>query len=60
MYAEVGRAALFVADSAERERLFGAVYPIVAGDPFAHKRLTEICLDPGLDGLSNAPDKREW
>lgn len=59
LYAELGRAALFSADRAERERLFSAVYPIVAGDNFAHKCLTELCLDPELDGLDGAPDARE-
>lgn len=59
LHAELGRAALVLASRAERERLFGAVYPIVAGDPYAHKCLTELCLDPQQDGLNGAPDERE-
>ncbi|MDT4873567.1 hypothetical protein FQZ97_1088200 [compost metagenome] len=59
LYVELGRAALLSADRTGREQLFGAVYPIVAGDNYAHKCLTELCLDPQLDGLSNAHDEGE-
>ncbi|QEY63081.1 hypothetical protein FXN65_13775 [Metapseudomonas lalkuanensis] len=48
LHAELGRAALTQLGDQERQHLFAAVYPAVAGDNYAHKVLSELCNKPDV------------
>lgn len=46
---ELGRAALQLFGDVERQKLFSAVHPAVAGDNYAHKVLNDMCSTQNED-----------